>query len=255
MYYDNYKKGWYWYEKIAEEPKEKEKKESKKAERKIPSMKDYTKENLWNMHPDDFQTVLTDFHKKAVMQPTEENMYDYLIVYDIARKKSLAVTNVQMATMQKHPEFDVGNEYPVVTPGRNAYARQTMSEVKNKISNGKDDYGLIYFYSNSCEFCKEQSNILKFFTERYGWEIKNINIEENSGLAARFNVERVPFVMLIYRKSNDYLPVSAGVISLAEIEEKVYRGMRLLSGEITAQEYSTYDFEKGGGFDTTTPHK
>ena len=254
MYYDDYKKGWYWYEKITKEPKEQEKKESKKAERKLPSLKEYTKESLWNMHPDDFQAVLTEFHKKAVMKPTEENMYEYLIVYDIARRKALAVTNVQMAMIQKHPEFDVGNEYPVATPGRSAYVRQTMSEVKDKISSGRDDYGLIYFYSDGCEFCKEQSNILKYFIERYGWEVKNINIQENSAMAARFNVERVPHIMLIYRKSSDYLPVSAGVISLTEMEEKVYRGMKLLAGEITLQEYSTYDFQKGGSFDTTSPH-
>ena len=206
------------------------------------------------MYPDDFQAVLTEFHKKAVMNPTEENMYEYLTVYDIARRKSLAVANVQMAMMQKYPEFNVGNEYPVVTPGRSAYVRQTISEVKNKISGGKNDYGLIYFYSDGCEFCAEQSNILKYFIEKYGWEVKNINIHENSGIAARFNVEMVPYIMLIYRKSGDYLPVSTGVISLSDMEEKVYRGMRLLAGEITSQEYSTYDFQKGGSFDTTAPH-
>ena len=255
MYYDDSKKGWYWYEKIAKEPKEPEKKESKKAERKLPSMKEYTKESLWNMHPDEFQVVLTEFHKKAVMNPTEKNMYEYLTVYDIARRKALAVTNVQMAMMQKYPEFNVGNEYPVATPGRSAYVRQTISEVKNKISSGRNDYGLIYFYSDGCEFCTEQSNILKYFIEKYGWEVKNINIHENSGIAARFNVERVPYIMLIYRKGNDYLPVSAGVISLSDMEEKVYRGMKLLAGEITPQEYSTYDFQKGGSFDPTAPYK
>jgi conjugal transfer pilus assembly protein TraF len=37
------------------------------------------------------------------------------------------------------------------------------------------------------------------------------------------------------------------------MEDKIYRGIRLLAGEITPQEYSIYDFQKGGAFDVTVP--
>jgi conjugal transfer pilus assembly protein TraF len=40
---------------------------------------------------------------------------------------------------------------------------------------------------------------------------------------------------------------------MAEIEEKIYRGMRLLKGEITPEEYSLYEFQRGGSFDVKTP--
>jgi len=39
------------------------------------------------------------------------------------------------------------------------------------------------------------------------------------------------------------------VASLAEIEEKLYRGIRLLKNEITPEEYSLYEFQRGGAFD------
>lgn len=249
-YYDGLKKGWYWYEKKPEKEKKTEEKEEKKAKRKLPSLKDHTMEALWNMHPDDFQKLLGEFHKKAVMSPTEGNMYDYLVVHDIARRKALAVTNVQMAMMQKHPEFNVGSDYPIATPGRGAYTRETAKEVLNKIMSGRGDFGLVYFYSEDCGFCTEQDSIVKYFVDKYGWEVKKVEINANPRLASRFNVGRVPGMILAYRKSEDYFPVSTGVISLADMEERIYRGMRMLAGEISMEEYSIYDFQKGGTFDT-----
>ena len=259
-YYDDSKKGWWWYEKIPEKSKE-EKKEDKKTaavppveakppEIKLPSIKDYTPERLWSMHPDEFEPLLKRFHRKAIMNPNEENMYEYLVIYDIARRKALAVANVQMAMMQKHPEFNTGNEYPVASPGRNAYTRETGKEISKKISEGRQDFALIYFYSDSCGYCKEQSNILGFFTDKHKWEIKKIDINASPQIALRFNVERVPYLMLIYRGSKEHFPVAAGVIAMDDMEDRIFRGMRLLTGEIKMDEYSIYDFQKGGTFDT-----
>ena len=262
-YYDDLKRGWYWYEKAPEKPKEakkekerkerkegKEGKEEKALARKLPSLKDYTTGELWNMHPDDFRKLLDDFHKKAIMKPTEENMYEYLMVYDIARRKALAVTNVQMAMIQKHPELNVGSDYPVAAPGRSAYTRETGREITDRIAGGRHDYGLVYFYADACGYCTEQGNILKYFIDRYGWETKKINVNESPRMASRFNVGNVPSLMLIYKGSDDYFPVSAGVVSLNDMEERIYRGMRLLAGETTMEDYSIYDFQRGGAFDT-----
>ena len=69
------------------------------------------------------------------------------------------------------------------------------------------------------------------------------------GLAAKFSVEITPTLILIQKGNQDYLPVSAGVISADEIEDKAYRAVRLLKGDISPEEYSLYEFQKGGSFD------
>ena len=68
-YYRDVKQGWWWYRNPPKEEKKEEPKPEKKL-RRIPSMKDYNQEQLWKMHPDDFQELLMDFQKKAVMQLT-----------------------------------------------------------------------------------------------------------------------------------------------------------------------------------------
>ena len=205
------------------------------------------------MHPDDFQALLIDFQKKAVWRPTPENVEEYYYVQDIARRKALAFTNVAEYVMQKDPELSVSKDYPTVVPGQNALVRSREEEVKERITRAKEDYGLLFFYSPSCEYCAEQEQIIRYFEEEYGWEIKRIDFTREKRLDDMFGITIVPTILLVYRNSTEAIPVSAGVISTAEMEDKIYRGVRLLSGEITPQEYSIYDFQRGGGFDVTAP--
>lgn len=242
-YYQNSKTGYWWYEKKKEKPEE------IKEVKKEPSLKDYTIEVLWNMHPDEFQKLLTDIQKKAVQNPTEENVYEYYRIQDIARRKALAFTNVAMFVLQKYPELSLENEIPITAPGRVAFVRQKESEIQNTIHQGKKDFALLYFYSPHCPFCEAQESILRYFVEKYNWNIKKIDKDINPSMAARFNVEVVPALILVYKDSADYFPISTGVVSLAELEERLYRGIRLLQGLITPQQWSTYEFQKGNALD------
>jgi len=239
----------------------KKKKEAKVTEKKekekrfIPDMKEYTVEKLWNMHPDDFQDLLMAFHKKSVMFPTEENVKDYLYMQDIARRKALAVTNVTAYVTQKYPEFNMVQDYPTALPGRAAMTRQQVNEIKNEIHRAKGKYGILYFYSPTCGYCEEQNNILKYFIDQYGWDIKRINIAESPAIAARFNAQTVPYIVLVSKEKQNYMPVSVGVVALDDMEYRLYKSAKLLSGELKPEEYSIYDFQRGGTLDVTVPMK
>jgi conjugal transfer pilus assembly protein TraF len=250
-YYLDLKKGWWWYQ---DPPKgaDQEKKVSdlEKKPRRIPAMKDYNQEQLWKMHPDDFQELLMDFQKKAVMQLSEESVNEYLVMQEIASKRSLAYANVAAYVQQKNPQLGVP-EYSLATPGKVASTRMQNSEIEGRIRAAKDDYALLYFYSPECEFCRAQDGILRYFQEKYGWEIRAYEI--NSSLASRLNVTIAPSTVLIYRNSRDYFPVSAGVMSLTEIEQRLYRGIRALAGENSPRNFSLYEFQKGGSFDVDRP--
>lgn len=247
VYYRDAKQGWWWYRDPPEEEKKEEKKEEPKR-RRIPAMKDYTPEQLWTMHPDDFQALLMDFQKKAVMKLDEESTMEYLTMQDIARKRSLAYANVAAYVQQKNPALTLP-EYSLATPGMAAATRMRADEVESRIREAERDFALLYFHSPECGFCSAQDGILRFFQDRYGWQVRRFDVNRNPNLAARFNVTTTPYLILIYRKSRDYIPVSAGVVTLAEMEEKLFRGIRLLSGETTPREYSLYEHRRGGSFD------
>jgi conjugal transfer pilus assembly protein TraF len=59
--------------------------------------------------------------------------------------------------------------------------------------------------------------------------------------------------LVVSRKNGEYLTVGVGVAALTEIEENLYRGIRLLNGEVTPEEYSNYEFQKGGPLEVVPP--
>jgi len=251
QFYHDAKRGWFWYEEPPPElPKlEEEKQDEKEPPRLLPTMRDHTTEELWNMHPDDFQALLMDFQKKAVQSPSEENVLDYLTMQDIARRKAAAYANVAGFVIQKHASLDLGRDYPVTAPGVVAKIRMQNEEVSRTIQAARDDHALLYFTSPTCPYCTEQQQILGLFIDRYGWQVKSIDVDAQPATAARSGITTTPALLLINRNRQDSLPVAAGVISLDELEQKLYRAVRLLAGEITPEEYSVYDFQKGGGLD------
>ncbi len=250
-YYDfSDKDGWWWYKDYTDEQQVPDEKAAP-PKRIIPDMKDYTYEQLWSMHPDDFQELLMQFQKKAVMTLKPEDAKDYYIMQDIARRKSLGFANLAQYVMQTSPELSVDSAIPLASPGRAADVRVRQEEIEDRIARSVDSFAMIYFYSPTCHFCREQDGIMHYFVRKYGWEVKKIDITKETATASRFNVQTTPYIILVYRHSQDFIPVTVGVASLGEIEDRVYRGMRLLSGEVTPDNYSLYEYQRGGPLDVS----
>lgn len=243
--------GWWWYEDPPAQDKSQKGEKEPKTDRVLPSMKDYTPETLWNMHPDDFQPLAKEFLKKAVQTPTVENVRDFYTMVDISRMKAHVFQNVAGVVWQKYPDLSLNADLPNAQIGRDAKLRISLIETENKLRSSASDFALIYFYSENCEFCKSQDAVLDKFYRKYGWEIKRVEIHEHPDLAERFDIKITPHLMLIYRESSDYFPVAIGVSSIDEIEDRIYRGMRLLSGEVSPESFTMYDFQKGGKLDPT----
>jgi conjugal transfer pilus assembly protein TraF len=247
-YYSEAGKGWWWYEKVP--PKVAEEKEKSRDVGPRPTrLGDYTYDQIWDMHPDNFEKLAEGLKKEAVRNPSEENVRDYYEVQEIARKKALAFTNVSQYVWQKYPELSTKKDYPITTPGNLGRMTLIREEKSRKLRENRDDFALIYFFRPDCSYCADQAPILEWFTNSTGWVVKRIDTQENPALAARFRVEITPTLVLIQKGNQDYFPVSSGVISSDEIEDRTYRAVRLLKGEITPEEFSLYDFQRGGGFD------
>jgi conjugal transfer pilus assembly protein TraF len=247
-FYKDKKTGWWWYQDPQDEIKEEETLNHKPV-KVVPSIVNIPDETLWNLHPDQFQELLLELQKKAVQNPTESKMADYTRMLDMARRKSVIFANANMLYVQQHPEYDVAAADPITTPGRVATTKQTAQEIEDKIKWAAGNYGIIYFYSPECQYCEAQTPILKYFTEKYQWEIQPYDTKIDSKVAATFNVTVTPTTLIVGRKNGEYLIVSSGVISLPDMEERIYRGVRLLEGDTTVENYSTYDYQKGGVLD------
>ncbi len=239
--YGEEKIGWWWYE-VSPPPKEKT--DPKTQPMSLPKVTE-----LWEMDADRFQETLTATLKKAVQTPSVENVKDYLTIQDIARRKAMAFANVASFVTQTVPGLSTEKDFPITNPGKLAVLTTEAQEIALKLNEEKNDFALLFFYSPTCDFCVAQNGVLQYFIDKYHWEIRPINILEQSDFAGKFNVRAVPYIILISRTSKDFLPISAGVISLMDLEERVFRSIRILKKEIKPNQYSLYDFERDGVFD------
>ncbi|HPL63780.1 MAG TPA: conjugal transfer protein TraF [Syntrophales bacterium] len=250
-FYGDSKRGWYWYE----DPSRKAGK-VKTEKKEIPSisLKGLSDEELWSLDADSFSTLREAITKQAVSDPAdEENLGDYVRILDITRRRSLAFANAYQAYLSKKPEFNMASASPLAEPGRMAVVREKMGEISRKIREARDDFALIFFQQAGCSFCKEQQKILELFVQEYGWDIKSVDVGGRRDVADAFSIPTTPMLLLVSRESGEHLYVSAGVAGKAEIEDSLYRMIRLLKGEISPEEYSAYEFQRGGPFDVKAP--
>ena len=255
-YTDSDKIGWWWGKYVEPEEKKEDDKKQQVPTIVAPLPQSWpTMQDLKNMPPKELGKVLEQARDFAVQYPTEDNVTRYYDMQDVARRKSVAFMNTSMYVWQKHPELNSATDYPLTTPGRSAMTRDTLEEVTSEIQSAQDEFALLYFYAPGCPYCVAQDDILNFFIQKYGWPIQREELGANQKLAALLGVERTPSLVLIKNGSKDFIPVSAGVVAMSELEEKVYRGIRLMRGEITPEEYSIYDREKGGPLDVNAPVK
>lgn len=245
-WWDDQKRGWFWYE---DPPPEEEKEPSEEEPPVRQTFKDFSYEDVWKMHPEDFQQLYNNTLNAAVQDPSVDNVYGWYQMQDIARRKSLQFANVAQYVVQTNPQLNYQKDSPVAAPGRKALYQQQFQDTENVIRQGMSDHGLLFFFSTSCPYCLKQAGVLEGFTRKYQWDIRPVNISEEPNLAARFGVETVPTVLLVKRDVPQPYPVAVGVIARNEMERNISRGMRLLDGTLNPTEYSLYEFQRGTAAD------
>lgn len=204
---------------------------------------------LWGMHPDQFQAHFKAVTKYAVQYPTEENVLRYLTVQDVMRRKSIAFSSVVEVVGQKNPQYSTNSTFPITAPGKRAMVKMRLEEQEIVIREARDDFALIMFEQPGCSFCEAQASILAYFQQNYNWPVRSVNLNEAPNFAARYGVEITPTLLLVHKSTQEALPISSGVISMADMRRNIYRTVRLMRGEITPEQYNNYEFERGSAMD------
>lgn len=263
-FYDRSQKpGWWWYkdfkkEKPAEQPKqeskqitEKQQPQKKEQQPEFKPLKEYSYEELLYMHPDEFAKLYDYYLKKAVQKPTEESVYEFYNVQDIARKKALLFANVSGFVWQKYPELSTERDVPIVGPGITQKAEMIKEEVRQYAQTNAQDFGYVVFVQEGCKYCDAQLQILKKAVLD-GIAVKVVDIARQPQVAAQFGIETTPTIILVERSSGKHLPIASGVTALDDIYKRTQRAIRLLRGE-SPETYGAYDFQKGTSLDPTVP--
>ncbi len=201
-------------------------------------------EAMMEMHPKDLEKLQLEYLDQSVWLLTPEAVLDEMKIRDAIRRKALAYTNVHGMVVMQNPNLNTGAQYPSSTPAINAQTKTRMESIKRKISNGQDEFGLIFFTQNGCQYCDLQRATLGYFNDQHGWEIVEADINHRPKAAVRFNVTTTPMIIMIQRGSDKWMPVSVGYQTLDQINAQIYRAIGLIKGDIDPQQFYLMDYQK-----------
>ena len=237
------KKGFWWYE---TPPFQKELTEEESRElRPLPSVR-----ALSELHPSELAAELETRKVYAVWKQTPEAVLDYYIVQDVVRRHALAFTALTKYVLLMHPELNARSAYPISGAGRQIQTTLRAETIRNALSRVRGDYALILFSQADCAYCASQRNALKYFADLHHWVIETIDVAERPAMRTRFNISSTPMTILIERGSERWMPIAVGLESVPAIEDRTYRAVRLLRGEISPKQYFTTEYQDGGFADT-----
>ena len=229
-FYERRKEGFYWYQDDVQDQHDPEYFQE-------PQPDSFSYPELWRMRPEKFATVLKDRLYLAMQAPTEKNVYSYLEAQDVAKRKSMAFSGVMGLVAQANPKLSHVNESNLTGPGKKAYNQYKEEEIENILDAGAKDFALLVFESQGCRYCEEQRPIIDRFQATYGWTIKFLNIDGFRSLAEKYGIEITPSILMVSNSSNKAIPISSGVISMAELNKRVMRAIRYLSGETKPEQW------------------
>lgn len=242
-------RGYWFYEDPEKEPEAKKVRHGTVPTERMPLGPLPPYKALMDAHPEDLRKIFTERLEEAVWRPTPKNVYAFMLVKDVARRKALAVTQMHSYLLLRYPQLNMNSVRAVNTFARDTEEQEKQREIARALARERNRFALIYFRSETCVFCKEQDSALHWFQVRTGWKVKTIDVDRNPSLAREMNIQVTPSIILIRKGSDDYMPVGVGATAATDLEGNIFRAMRLLNGEVTPQQFFLYEFDKGGLMD------
>jgi len=188
------------------------------------------------------QKVVETSKARAVLQPTQENIFNWIKVQnELLRKNTLLADNWQRLVW-KNPEFDYNQVRPSNPVALKAYSQSYKNDRRTALNDIAQEYGLYFVISESCIYCHEMAPYLKRFADSYGFTIIAVTVDGGSvnefpeamyspQFAEQLGVESTPAIILAKPSEGVIEPISYGFISLKELESRIYRIFKLEPGE------------------------
>jgi conjugal transfer pilus assembly protein TraF len=169
----------------------------------------------------------------AVMSPTTENIKTYALALEYVKDKAGVFSDAWRRLAWQTPELNYVDRRPANAVGIDTYNTVRTAKKNHAIAELAKDHGIFFFFRSDCPYCHKLAPMLKQFQAQHGMEILPVSLdgkglpdfprfEANRVASKAFNVDRVPALLLISKSTGKVQPISFGMISLMEIEERIY---------------------------------
>lgn len=223
QYYNQNPIGWHWNDEMEKQPLK---------HKKTPMIKNTNNSNpIAQMKR--VQLALQYAKDKAVLNPTVENIREYLIIQNMIMNQSTRFADNWKKTMLLYPEFDYGISHPTDS----AISQVVQSNLHNqKAAIAKlmaKQFGLLFFYNGSNPLSLVMEKTLTQFASFYGFSIIAVSVDQNvipnllptridNGQAVSLGVKALPALVLVNTKTGAHQILTYGYASINELLTDCY---------------------------------
>ena len=226
--WENPERGFNWYPDPAEAKKEKEK--EKPVEKEKPK-------TIYEMTTlEEIKKELERIKGVAVVNPTKENVLEFLRAQNFVMDKSALFADVSRRVVWANPDVNYSTRSPVASFAK-GNERNRMNAKRTQLLNDlSKTHALLYFARSDCQYCNDQGPVLKEFSRKTSIPILTITLDgmpipsfpdakPDNGISLIASegkgIERVPATFLIQKDNKSIIPLGAGVITADELGERI----------------------------------
>lgn len=235
-FYDRKAEGWHWYEDrcqhCSEAVLQKDNSQPLDDRRKENKNKAETPQDDPISQLEVFKREVERLKALAVLTPTFANVKAYMEIQKKLTDQATKFAKMWVEVVYQTPRLDYTLNHPTSQAARHVYLDKKREHLEKDIRALSKTYGLFFFYSSKCAYCKAFAPIVKSFSQKYGWDVLAISLDgtflpefpdsqTDNGSAKALRVPFVPVLLAVEPKSGKVIPLSYGMSTHDHIEDRI----------------------------------
>ena len=230
-FFNKRQEGYFWY--LDPPPEEKEKKILPAPLPKMSLPVPVLSETLPEKRMEAFKKSLESAKAAAIMNPTRENIQVYLLLQKKAMDRASVFADQWRRVVWQTPKLNYALRRPTTNAALHTYKDTRFKRVVQVSKDIGKEYGIYFFFKGSCPFCHNFAPVLKMYEKHHGLNVLPVSLDGgtvpgysnpkvDTRVARMLNVTKVPAVFLVHIKTRKIVPITQGLISYAELQNRVY---------------------------------
>lgn len=228
LFWDDYRRGWHFYEDPETEapPVKAPQKAADKAkpqDRRAPELIEF----------EQLQKRLEEYRNIAIIRPSEANVRRYMELEASVVRQASYFSDVAQRVAWSTPNLDMTLEgRPVNARAIEVFDREQAQNRSSSVAALASTHVLFFFFRSDCPYCHAFAPTLEAFQARHGIQIVPISVDggglpnfpqyrRDNGISKTLQVTQVPAVFLAEPYTGKITPIGYGVLSEAQLLERI----------------------------------
>lgn len=169
----------------------------------------------------------------AVMEPTDQNLKDYLQAWQMTQEKGAVFADNWRRVVWQTPELDYSLKRPVNNQAIKTFDAQRELNEDQQLRALAKDHGLIFFFRSDCPYCHAMAPLLRQLSQKYGIEVLGVSVDggglpdfpnfrDGRAQAQAWGIERVPALFIGSKQTGDRAAIGFGAMAMTNIVNRIF---------------------------------